>query len=137
MPDSETATAPETPRGYWAADVATLGDRIAAAREATGMTEKQFARRLGVKTRTVQDWEEDRSEPRANRLSMMAGMLGVSVIWLLTGQGDGLADPESASTRPLAQAQAELAALRVAAVALQGRIDRVETLLAAAMEPVA
>ena len=30
------------------------------------------------------------SEPRANRLSMLAGLLGVSVMWLLHGEGDGV-----------------------------------------------
>lgn len=123
-----------TPQGYWDADVATLGDRIAAAREAAGMTEKQCAKRLGVKTRTLEDWEQDQSDPRANRLANLAGMLGVSVMWLLTGQGDGLAEPDSDDGRLLKRAQAELAALRIAAQALQGRIDRVETLVMAAVE---
>lgn len=122
------------PQGYWDAEVATLGDRIAAAREAAGMTEKQFAKRLGIKTATLLDWEEDRSEPRANRLATMAGMLGVSVMWLLSGQGDGLTDPETPSGQPLQRARVELAALRLAALALQARIDRVETLLITAME---
>ena len=79
--------------GYYAADVATLGDRIAAAREEAGMTAKQLAKRLGVKTSTLEDWEEDRADPRANRLTTMAGMLGVSVVWLLTGEGAGVTPP--------------------------------------------
>ena len=57
------------------------------------MTQKQMARRLGVKNATVRDWGDDLSEPRANKLSMMAGLLGVSIVWLLTGEGDGVAPP--------------------------------------------
>lgn len=80
---------------WYGADTATFGDRVAAAREAAGMTQKQLAKRLGVKLPTVRGWEEDLSEPRANKLSMMAGLLNVSIVWLLTGEGEGgLSHPE-------------------------------------------
>ena len=36
---------------------------------------------------TIAAWESDRSEPRANRLTMLAGVLGVSPAWLLHGVG--------------------------------------------------
>lgn len=67
----------------------TIGGRIGRAREAAGVTVAQAARRLGVKTVTWQGWENDRSEPRSNKLTMIAGTLGVSPAWLLTGLGDG------------------------------------------------
>ena len=69
-------------------DTDTLGGRLSRARDASGMTAAQFARRLGVKSSTVQAWESDRSEPRANRLSMVAGLLNVGLPWLLYGVGD-------------------------------------------------
>ena len=87
--DNET----EMADNWYGPDTATFGDRVAAAREAAGMTQKQMARRLGVKHGTVRDWEDDLSEPRANKLSMMAGLLNVSIVWLLTGEGDGVAAP--------------------------------------------
>ncbi|WP_340119167.1 helix-turn-helix transcriptional regulator [Pelagibius sp. 7325] len=67
----------------------TIGGRIARAREAAGLTVAQAARRLGVKTSTWQGWENDRAEPRSNKLLMMAGTFSVSPTWLLTGYGDG------------------------------------------------
>lgn len=85
---------------WYGPDAATFGDRLAAAREAAGMTQKQMARRLGVKLGTLTAWENDMSEPRANRLSMMAGILNVSIMWLLTGEGNGLAAPEDEATIP-------------------------------------
>ncbi|SDN46829.1 Transcriptional regulator, contains XRE-family HTH domain [Lutimaribacter pacificus] len=85
---------------WYGPDAATFGDRLAAAREAAGMTQKQMARRLGVKLGTLTAWENDMSEPRANRLQMMAGILNVSIMWLLTGEGDGLAAPEDETTIP-------------------------------------
>lgn len=70
------------------ADPDTLGGRISRARDALNLTTSQLARRLGVKSETVAAWESDRSEPRANRLTMLAGVMGVSPTWLLNGVGD-------------------------------------------------
>ena len=67
----------------------TFGDRVAGAREQGGMTQEEMAKRLGVKIKTLKDWEDDLSEPRANKLSMMAGLLNVSLPWLITGEGTG------------------------------------------------
>ena len=47
-----------------------FGDRLAAARDAAGMDAETLARRLGVRLKTLQDWENDISEPRANRLAV-------------------------------------------------------------------
>ncbi len=85
---------------WYGGDVATLGDRIAAARDAAGLSTKKLAKRLGVKHATVLDWESDLSEPRANRLSMMAGLLNVSLMWLLNGEGEGVAAPGDDSLIP-------------------------------------
>ena len=70
----------------------TLGGRIVYAREAQSLTTSQLARRMGVKTETLHDWETDRSEPRSNRLLTLAGMLNVSPTWLLTGAGESPVD---------------------------------------------
>ncbi len=79
---------------WYSAEAATFGDRVAGAREQAGMTQKQLAKRLGIRLATLRDWEEDLSEPRANRLSMMAGILNVSMMWLMTGEGEGVSAPD-------------------------------------------
>jgi transcriptional regulator with XRE-family HTH domain len=56
------------------------------------LTTSQLARRLGIKTETLHDWETDRSEPRSNRLLTLAGVLNVSPTWLLTGAGEAPID---------------------------------------------
>lgn len=79
--------------------VDTLGGRIAQAREAAGFDPREAARRLGVLTSTWKGWESGKAKPRANRVFMMAGVLGVSPGWLLSGQGDepvDRSDPERA-----------------------------------------
>lgn len=81
--------AAEILEGWFDEDTATFGDRMAGARERASLTQGQLAKQMGVKLSTVLKWEEDLSEPRANKLQMMAGVLGVSLSWLLTGDGDG------------------------------------------------
>lgn len=66
----------------------TLGGRLARARDAAGMSEADIARQIGVKKTTIVAWETDRAAPRANRLTMLAGILGVSASWLLYGVGN-------------------------------------------------
>ena len=85
--------APDADDGWFSEDSATFGDRLAAARDAAGMTQRDLAKRLGVKVSTLVKWEDDVAEPRANKLSMASGLLGVSLRWLLTGQGEGVAPP--------------------------------------------
>ena len=85
----------ETTTDWYGPDAATFGDRLAAAREAAGMDQATLAKRMGLKATTIQKWEDDLAEPRANRLQMIAGMLNVSMVWLITGEGDGVADPEN------------------------------------------
>ena len=75
---------------WYGPETATFGDRLSAAIEKSGMTQKLVAKRLGIKVATLKSWEQDISEPRANRLSMLAGLLGVSIMWLLHGEGDGV-----------------------------------------------
>lgn len=118
----------DTMEGWFSEGTATFGDRVAGAREQAGMTQDQLARRLGVKLKTVQGWENDAVEPRANKLQMMAGMLNVSIVWLLTGEGDGPDGPPperpaSAVTRRL---MADLAQLRAQALALAQALGQME-----------
>lgn len=78
---------------WFGPDAATFGDRVVGARENSNMTQGQLSRRLGIKLATLKAWEEDRSEPRANKLQMLSGMLNVSLPWLLSGQGIGPDEP--------------------------------------------
>ena len=78
---------------YFANESSTFGDRIIAARESVGLNQSDFARKLGVQLKTVKKWEDDLSEPRANKLQMIAGLLNVSITWLIMGQGTGLKGP--------------------------------------------
>ncbi|HUF56676.1 MAG TPA: helix-turn-helix transcriptional regulator [Thermohalobaculum sp.] len=79
----------------WSETAATFGDRLAAAREGQGLSQADLARKLGLKLQTIRNWEDDRAEPRANKLQMVAGFLNVSMVWLMTGIGDGGPEPRT------------------------------------------
>ena len=85
--------------GWYSEDAATFGDRVAGAREAINMSQEELARRLGVKLKTVHGWENDMSEPRANKLQMLAGVLNVSIMWLINGEGEGVDGPDEESAQ--------------------------------------
>lgn len=82
-----------TGRDWFSEETATFGDRLAAAREAMGLSQKELAQGVGIKTSVLRGWEEDLNEPRVTRLSILAGILGVSFRWLLTGEGKGVDVP--------------------------------------------
>ena len=82
----------------------TLGGRIWRARDAMNLSVKDLADRLGVRGDTISAWERDRSEPRTNRLFMLAGVLGVTPAWLIAGIGDAPKDDLSNTViRPAAR----------------------------------
>ena len=109
---------------WYGPEAATFGDRIAAAREAAGMGQEKLARRLGVKLKTLQGWENDLSEPRANRLQMLAGLLNVSMGWLLTGEGEGLPAPDDATSVLPADVNEALLEIRALKTQMQTAGDR-------------
>jgi transcriptional regulator with XRE-family HTH domain len=111
---------------WYSNEAATFGDRVAAARDARQMTQKQLAKRLGVGLKTVEGWENDVSEPRANKLQTLSGVLNVSIPWLLTGEGLGV---ELANEDPSPPEIAEvLAEMRVLRTDLQRSAERLGVL---------
>lgn len=111
--------------GY-ADEQATLGDRIAAGREALGMSQSQLAKRLGVTTDALEEWEFDQSAPRSNRLQMLAGVLNVSLIWLISGESDGFEDDDEDSETEAESILRALRQLRSDQVRLAERTGRLE-----------
>jgi transcriptional regulator with XRE-family HTH domain len=111
----------------------TTGSRIEQARNQLGLSLPQLARRIAVKSKTLENWENDRSEPRADKLMKLAGLLQVPLIWLLTGNTPQGSDrsPVALETIGIAQKleralamQQELAALLIDVSADVARLQR-------------
>lgn len=136
--NAKPMTTDDMPAEEWyGPDAATFGDRLAAAREQENMTQAQMARRLGVKASTLRGWEQDLSEPRANRLSMMAGILNVSMMWLLNGEGEGLdapAEADGAVDQDLAAIFRDMRDLRVTISQSADQLARLEKRLRTALK---
>ena len=117
----------DTSGAYYAEENATFGDRLAAAREAAGLEQKELARRVGVKPSTLRNWENDVAEPRANRLTILSGVLGVSFRWLLTGEGDGVSPPDEVEIpQDMSAVLAEMRNLRTQATRISSRMGILE-----------
>lgn len=67
----------------------TLGGRLSHARDAAGMTLEAVAREMNLHSATIRYWEADRAAPSHGALRKLAAILGVSQLWLLTGDGEG------------------------------------------------
>jgi len=124
---------------WYTDEVATFGDRLATAREAAGLSQSQLSRRLGVKLATLRGWENDISEPRANRLQMLSGMLNISLGWLLTGNDAEGGAPETlpqsgAPGDAVGAALRDLRLLRAEMAQMQAQMALIEKRLRASLE---
>ncbi len=129
-------TLPERDQGWFSQETATLGDRLAGAREGLGMSQADLARRLGVKLKTLQNWEDDISEPRANKLQMVSGVLNVSVMWLLNGEGEGPDRPGGSGALPsdISSLLGEVRGIQGEMSALAARLGQLEKRLRGALK---
>lgn len=116
---------------YFSETVATFGDRLEAAREAKGLTIASLAEKLGVDTRTVEAWENDADAPRANRVQMLAGLLNVSIVWLISGESNGSSHVEETYERPTGvnDALGEISQLKETLSGALERLDRLQSRL--------
>lgn len=121
---------------WYSNETATFGDRLADAREALGMTQADLAQRLGIKPATVEAWENDLSEPRAARLNILAGLLNVSLRWLMTGEGEGLSAPvdEMALPEDIHHMMGELREMQRDMVRQADRLGRLQKRLRLALD---
>jgi SOS-response transcriptional repressor LexA len=76
----------------------TLGDRIKEAREAAGYEQDELAVLLNISQQSISQWETGETK-RPKKLNELAGILGVSVEYLLNGQEDIIDIPYSVIAR--------------------------------------
>ena len=71
--------------------------RLKAVRKAIGLTQQEFADRLGIKRGAVANYEIGRNDPIDAVISLICREFGVNETWLRTGEGEMFApvDPEN------------------------------------------
>lgn len=90
-----------------------IGPRIAVAREHAGFTVSELARQLGVSERTLRRWESGQQVPRANRMVMLAGLLNVTLPWLLEGRESAFMETDGGATLQNVTARVESAKMKL------------------------
>ena len=90
----------DTNESWFDPDVTTFGDRVAGRARTRGHDTGRPGQAARREAQDAARWEDDQSEPRANKLSMMAGLLNVSLLWLLSGEGDGPDSPDLGDLSP-------------------------------------
>lgn len=78
--------------------VAALGARIARAREAKGLSQTAFGKRINQSQSAVSFWEKGDREPGRDIVARIAADLGVSERWLELGEGDDFALDDSVTS---------------------------------------
>lgn len=81
---------------FW--DMESIGKRIARAREQKGMNQSELARQLRLTPQSVQKWEAGETVPRAQKMQDLSRILGVSVAYLMEGEGDLLSPASVVAT---------------------------------------
>ena len=110
----------------------TLGGRIYASRRNAGMSLHMTANLLGVRSSTLKSWENDRSEPRVNKLVALAGLLGVSPTHFLAEEGNNGADVSAMKGRRnklIELLKEEMSYAREQQKQLNQRIRKMDTLI--------
>lgn len=68
-----------------------MGERIRELRKSLGLTQKDFADRIGIKPSAIANYENGRNDPIDAVVSLICREFGVSESWLRTGEGDMIA----------------------------------------------
>jgi transcriptional regulator with XRE-family HTH domain len=64
-----------------------IGERLRLLRKTLGLSQAEFAQRLGVKQRAISHWENEDSEPSLKMIQKISDIWSINLIWLLTGEG--------------------------------------------------
>lgn len=72
-----------------APDPATIGGRMRILRSASGLTQDAAAEACGVSQASLSRWERGEAAPPVDFIAKLAEIGGISLDWLVRGEGDG------------------------------------------------
>ena len=116
------------PIDHFATTAPTFGGRLQAARNAKGLTIARLGEKLGVEAAKVEIWECDAEAARSNRIPTLAGMLNVSIIWLMTGESNGTTHIAETHDRPtiINDTLGEIAQLKTTLLDAHAKLESLE-----------
>ena len=79
-----------------------FGERIYNLRKKSGLSQEEFADKLGVSRQAVSKWETGQSVPDSEKAAAIGAFFGVSLDWLINGVEPAASAPASAAVAPLA-----------------------------------
>jgi transcriptional regulator with XRE-family HTH domain len=114
-------------------DATTFGGRLQAARNAKGLSVARLGEKMGVDADTVAIWESDEHTPRPHRITILAGMLNVSIVWLITGESNGTTHIADTHARPtlINDTLGEIAQLKATLLDAHAKLEGLEQRLQA------
>ncbi|ACO03934.1 MAG TPA: XRE family transcriptional regulator [Persephonella sp.] len=65
-----------------------IGQRIKQLRKMLGLSQREFAEKIGKSLRAVQNWEYEQRTPDESTLRLISQTFGVNLDWLKTGEGE-------------------------------------------------
>ena len=81
-----------------------MNERIKQLRKTLGLTQQEFAERIGVKRNTIAQYETGRNEPIGSVLNLICKEYNVNPDWLRNGSGEMFIKPATFSLDEYAQA---------------------------------
>ncbi|MCI5924673.1 MAG: helix-turn-helix transcriptional regulator [Oscillospiraceae bacterium] len=84
-----------------------MGERIKELRKFLGLTQQEFAKRLGIKRNTIANYEVGRNDPIDAIVTLICREFGVSEEWLRTGEGEMIVPDEDLLTAFIEKVRAE------------------------------
>lgn len=72
-------------------DAKSIGAIISSLRKKSGMTQAALAQKLNVSDKTISKWESGYGFPEITQFPIIAGLFGVSIDYLMTGERKGIA----------------------------------------------
>lgn len=82
-----------------------MGERLKELRKSLGLTQQEFADRLGIKRNAITNYEVGRNAPADMVVSLICREFNVSENWLRTGEGSMFQKQESFSLDEFAKAR--------------------------------
>lgn len=80
-----------------------MNERIKKLRKVLGLTQQEFADKIGMKRNTIANYETDRNEPSNSVISLICKTFNVSEDWLRKGEGEMFNPVVSAALEALAR----------------------------------